>query len=135
MKYDSLQGYLQAHLDDGLEHSQKKIAMLKIQWRREYLARYGERYRKDHVQITFRLDRERYGKLQRKAKQEDQKPTAYCRGLVIRILGNTRSTELQPLRVSIMELIDMLEQAEWEGETLEHRIVVLRLQAMLDALK
>lgn len=130
MGYESLQSYLEAHLKVATNISPELIEQLKQEWRKDYVARYNKQYRENHVQITFRLSKKRYKKLLSIAEQHQQKPTVYCRRLVIDAIGGNRPQDVQPLRLLLMELIDMVEEAQYERKSLDTEDILLQLQKM-----
>ena len=130
-----MQAFLEANLQDGLDHSQEVINALKVKWRKLYLSEYNKKYKEDHIQITYRLNRKQYRKLITKAKQEDQKPTVYCRRLVIDCIEGNTAIDHPSLRIMIMNVVDIIEHAQYEGEDIPGEKVLKILSKMLDELK
>lgn len=134
MQYDSLQAYLEEQLKVATNITPELIAQLKREWRKDYVARYNTTYRDDHVQITFRLSKKQYAKLTQLAQQQQQKPTVYCRMLTVNTINGTTPHDVQPIKLSLMKIIDSVEEAQFEGKSLDLDTLLSELNTMLEAL-
>lgn len=134
MQYDSLQAYLEEQLKVATNITPELIAQLKRQWRKDYVARYNTKYRDDHVQITFRLSKKQYEKLIQRAQQQEQKPTVYCRTLTTNAINGTTPPDVQPIKLSLMKIIDAVEEAQFEEKPIDTDTLLSNLNTMLEAL-
>lgn len=134
MSADSLQAYLEEHLSGATNNSPELIASLKAQWRKDYLSRYHSRYREEHVQISFRLSKSNYRRLTQKASSEGIKPTKYARRLVIDHLNNKNASNTSSLKLLVLSLLDIIEEAEFESVPVDGGLIQSKLELMLDQL-
>lgn len=127
-----MQAYLEKHLKVATNITPELIQQLKVKWRKDYVSRYNSTYREDKVQITFRLSKQQYKTLVSIANEQELKPTVFCRHRIIDLINGSNDTNMQPLKLLLMELIDAIEQAQYEEVPLDTETIYTKTQEMLN---
>jgi len=130
MEVASLQEYLDIHLENAEEATPELIAKLKKEWRLTYITRYHRRYRDDFVQVGFWLPKTQYTTLIKKA--GDIKPRTFCKRLIQQEIFEAGTSDLLPIKVKVLELNDMIEEAQFEQRKLTPEELLPIIQTMLD---
>lgn len=130
-----MQTFLEAHLKDVNVVTPQRVQQLKRQWRKEYVCRYNKKYQQDHIQITFRVSKKQYKELSNRSARLALKPTVYCRRLVLDIINDATPIDLQPLKTTLLEVFDIVEEAAFEGDMMRPEKLLSLLKQMQTYLK
>ena len=128
--YLNQQAYLDAKFKDVAVVTDTMLQSAKAEWKRLYITRYHKQYRVDYVQISFRLSKPTYEKL--KAKAGNNKPTSYCKALVLKDVLEHSTEDTQSIKLEVLQLIDAIEEAQFEKEVLEPDTILKTLHHILE---
>lgn len=121
--YKSIHEYMDTLFKDKIP-TDDEIKEAKQAYRKLYLKQYRKIYNKEHIQVSFRVSKSQYRKLQNLAKA--MKVTAYVKQLVL----NADHKNTTQLRQYLLELIDLVEAFEFENKTIDIQQLIKYLYHM-----
>lgn len=112
--YSSLQAYLEYRFSSIDHVTPEMVVKAKTEYRKIYQSRYRKQYRERYVQITFRIEKKLHESLREVARQRNIKLTTLIKQ---RALQQQSFDNLTPIKESLLYLIDQLEEAIYEDES------------------
>lgn len=122
-RYKSVHEYMDT-LFRGKTPTKKEIQEAKLGYRKLYQKHYREIYNKNHVQITFRVSKKEFKKLERFAKQKEIKVTKLAKN---RALKTSENHNLE-VKIQLSELIDSIEEAIYQKRVIDPISILKQLE-------
>ena len=123
--HKSVHDYMDA-LFKGMNPTDDEIRQAKEAYRKLYQKYYREAYKKNHVQITFRVSKDQYQELTTLAKE---------RGIKVTSLVKQRALEADNgkninVKIQLSELLDVIEQSIYQGKELSITEILKQLESI-----
>lgn len=123
--FQSLHEYLEL-LFKNFNPTKQQIIKAKKDYKKIYQQHYQETYQKEHIQISFRLNKRHYQNLQKLASEQNLTVTKYIRLKTLQ----RKSIETYPIKQRILKLIDQIEEDMYENEPLKGNPILEQLEAL-----
>ncbi|WP_046756483.1 hypothetical protein [Kordia jejudonensis] len=126
--FESLQAYLEYRFSNIDDVTPEMVTKAKTEYRKIYQSRYRKQYRERYIQVTFRIKKQEYENLKRIAEQQNIKPTTLIKQRALQQQQAFDETGI--IKESLLNIIDSLEEAIYEGESVSvtellHRITII----------
>jgi len=123
--YKSVHEYMDALFKD-MNPTDDEIRQAKEAYRKLYQKYYREAYKKNHVQITFRVSKDQYRELALLAKERGIKATSLVKQ---RALEADNSGNIS-VKIQLSELLDVIEQSIYHGKELSLTEILKQLESI-----
>ncbi|QHI38045.1 hypothetical protein IMCC3317_34290 [Kordia antarctica] len=130
--FSNLQLYLEYCFSKEQNVTPEMVKQAKAEYRKIYQSRYRKRYREQYVQVTFRVDKSVHDMFIEIAKQKNIKVTALLKQRAIQ--QQQASNDVGAIRESLLSLLDNIEEAIHEDETIQLTEVLQQLITIYELL-
>lgn len=127
--YTNLQEYLEHCFKDTDTVTDAMLKEAKQKWRKIYLFRYQKQYRNRYIQISFRLSKKDYNRIEQLAQKENTSVTSYIKHIV---LQDQKALNTVLNTIPLLEAIDLLEEAIHENISIDTHHLLSLLEKVND---